>query len=443
MAIPTFRFQNPTTKYQQTYNAVLDQYGPEVAVSWATNPMSYMAEGMGGMQSLNDWKTAIDASLGGSYGNSLINLMNEPGPTPWTVPAYSGFNLPQGWTPPGWSWTTPGEFTYQGKTYNIPSNIGGGGTTTGGGGTTPPVINPNPPPTTGGGGTTTGGGGGTVYNPPAAGTNAYSAIASLLPGYGLSQTLNGFGIPGFDSGPTKAGGSWAGTTFNPAQYSGLAENPIPGTDPYAEYRARHGIGSTGTGTGTTTTGGAGTGGTRLDIGQTDPFTNLQIVGYDGNGNYLVSNPGGGEDPKASVITGGHYGDISGAITSGGTANANPRTNWLGVPITNEGWAINQAAPWQTTWYLQTYGGKKAPFLNIHEQIGKAMEGNPAAMPTFNWAGPGAMAAAQPSASGFPPGGWTQMLGFTPGMPSNYGFLGGRPNPYGYTNTPLVPSLAAG
>lgn len=413
----SFRFANPTEAWQQQFNALAAQ-DPMLAFAWGLSPQSPY---------INQIKRAVDTQyMGGpvnpetgnswanSIGNALINVFNEPG---GAGASKTILGLPADWVPT----SSPRDPSVGGIPY---PGTGSGGTIYPPGGP-PVVIDPSFPnvPAPGPGTGTPGGGGGPWTPPsggPAGGANPYASIASLLPGYGLSQQLgspqHGFGIPGFEDTPTQAGGSWAGTTFMPNQATTLRQNPLlPQTDSYAEYRARHGIGSTGTATGTPAGGGTPTGGaTRLEIGQIDPGTNSKIVGYDGNGNYLVETTSGGDDPRTMVTTGSKYGDIRGDITSAGNTQANPRQNWLGVPITNEGWAINQAVPYQTSWYLSTYGGKPPPYINVHEQIGKSMEGVPPALPTFNWAGPNMMGAAQPYAVGMPPGGWTQMLGFTPG-----------------------------
>lgn len=86
-------------------------------------------------------------------------------------------------------------------------------------------------------------------------------------------------------------------------------------------------------------------------------------------------------------------------------------NWQNTTDTQ----INPAVPYQTTWYMQTYGGKPPPYINIHEQLGDAMGGIAPAKPGFNWASPQALA--QLGGYGLP-GGWTSMLGFTPGGAKN-------------------------
>ena len=100
------------------------------------------------------------------------------------------------------------------------------------------------------------------------------------------------------------------------------------------------------------------------------------------------------------------------------------------PVTAGSISIRPASPYITSEFLQTYGGVPAPFGNIHQQIGHSMAGVPPAYPGFKWAAPDMMKLGQPGATGVPPGGWTAMLGYTPGAPTNYGFVNGRPNPYG-------------
>lgn len=151
-----------------------------------------------------------------------------------------------------------------------------------------------------------------------------------LPGYGTSQILNGFGIPGYETKPVTGGGSWAGTTWTGAPYSGFYEAPIPNSD--------------------------------------------------------VTNP---NSPYYRPPT---QNDDGSAINPGSTN-------------------IQPAVPYDASWYLQKYGGKAPPYLHAQEQLGAAMKGIEAAMPGFNWASPQALAALKGVGL---PGGWTTMLGFTPG-----------------------------
>ena len=189
---------------------------------------------------------------------------NGLGPTPNPTPTPGPAPSPAPYTPPGGGGGTP--YTPPATPY-VPPIVGGG----------PPVPG--------------GGGGGTPVN-----TGPYEQIASMLPGYGLQQNLgsnqHGFGIPGFENTPQAAGGSWAGTTFQPNGPTTLVQNPIPESD--------------------------------------------------------VTNP---QSPFYRPIY-GNNGEVQ------------------------EGFKINPAVPYQTTWNLQTYNGKPAPFINIHEQIGKAFEGVP-------------------------------------------------------------------
>lgn len=221
-----------------------------------------------------------------------------------------------------------------------------------------------------------------------------------LPGYGISQTLNGFGIPGYETNPMVGGGSWEGTTWNGAPYSGLVEKVIPQTDvtnpespwyrgdPYPKTNntapppasllglkkilVEGGGGDVDGGGGGDTDGGGGGGGS----------------GDGGDGS-------GGKDGTTPVVNGGAGTDVI-TLPDGTTS---PRLN------------IRPAVPYQTSWYLQTYGGKQPPYINIHEQLGDSMKGIQAAKPGFNWASPEALS--KLGGVGMPLG-WTSMLGFTPG-----------------------------
>jgi hypothetical protein len=307
----------------------------------------------------------------------------------------------------------------------------------------PPITNPTPidipPPHTGGGvPPPVGGAGGprATYTPlPGGGGapgNPYEAINSLLPGYGLSQNLQGFGIPGFETSPLYGGGSWAGTTFNPP--------PAPTRTPAPP--------STGGGSGGGGGGGGGNytqtwGWVQVPAGSSEnPITVWKPVlgGQQG----IPAEPGTAEydalknkmiAAQADAIytaQGGNYQSIVNNLISGDKWMNNTLTSsTAGDAAAAAGkFAISKAVPYVTSPFDQTYGGKVAPYANIHEQIGAAMQGVPAAYPGFAWANPAVMKAAQPGATGMPPGGWTQMLGYTPGAPANYGFIGGRPNPYG-------------
>ena len=195
---------------------------------------------------------------------------------------------------------------------------------------------------TGGGGGGTGGGGGggggtggtTNPSPQSPSPNPQAVTVPGGSGFGgwggATQTLNGFGIPGYETNPMVGGGSWEGTTWNGAPYSGLQEAVIPNSD------------------------------------TTNP-----------NSPYYRA----------------------------------PNTNADGTALTPGQVDIRAAPPYQTTWYLQTYGAKPPPYINIHEQIGDSLKGIQAAKPGFNWASPAALA--QLGGYGLP-GGWTSMLGFTPG-----------------------------
>lgn len=370
---------------------------------------------------------------GGWVGQTWYDVLPNPDGTGGVV---------GGGAPPG---TTPGA-----------GGGGGGGTAPGGGGTTPgggggggqPVI-PNPypdpllPPSptlpvtpgTGGGGGGAPGGGyvpGSGQIPPqygAAGERSpYAAINLLLPGYGITQNLEGFGIPGVDTGKVqRAGGSWAGTGFaGPGPATGGTQFD-PTYDPYSVYLARQAAAAQG----------GGGGGTQGSTGTT------QVANVNGREIYLnpsvnsqgqpappgmvwVPNGGDGGGESLAVNLNDPYWGSSGATQPTGVPTTSGASGTSSIP----GWGIQEAIPWLTTSYLQSYGGKPAPFANIHEQIGNAMQGHPAALPAFQWNIPEEMFAAQPGATGMPPGGWTQMLGYTPGAPSNYGFVGGRANPYG-------------
>ena len=288
MAWRDFTFQNPSSPFQQNFN-YLAGINPDLAYNYAWN-----SGGRLNTQVTDSLKQALAAAgynpntvineiLGDGYAQRAVNI--DPatgGSVNWGGQSY---NLPQAIPTgmvPGWAggWVMPSSQTSQGAT---PSQGSGG-----------PL---------------------TSY------------------GIGGTQTLNGFGIPGYETSPVTGGGSWEGTVWNGAPYSGLLENPLPETD--------------------------------------------------------VTNP---NSPYYRPIYGGQQ-----IATDEGT--------------TTPGFAVNPAVPYQTSWYLQTYGGKAPPYINIHEQTAKSMQGIPAAKPGFNWASPQALA--QLRGAGLP-GGWTSILGFTPG-----------------------------
>jgi hypothetical protein len=89
----------------------------------------------------------------------------------------------------------------------------------------------------------------------------------------------------------------------------------------------------------------------------------------------------------------------------------PTTNPDGTPVNPGTLDIRAAIPYDASWYLQEYGGKASPFLHAQEQLGASMKGIQPAKPGFDWASPQALA----GLGGYGlPGGWTSMLGFTPG-----------------------------
>jgi hypothetical protein len=310
--------------------------------------------------------------------------------------------------------------------------------------TPPPTI---PPPN----------GAGAAYAPlpPQTGApgNPYAGVAALMPGYGLSQELYPFGIPGFEQDALVGGGSWAGTTFQPAN----APPPLP--PPPAP-----------TGDG----GGGGGGGGGAQAGQQWGWAYVPYGGGENNvgGMHWVPTLGGMpgmpvqpgtaeyDDLKRAMVAaqadyiyqsqGGSYESIVNSLLANdawlqATQAQPPNYNTTTDPTTsNPGqFAIGKAKPYTGSPYRMAYGGKPPPYESLQAQTGAAMTGVPPAYPGFAWAGPAAMAAAQPAATGMPPGGWTQMLGYTPGAPANYGFIGNRPNPYGITGLPLGPNPALG
>jgi hypothetical protein len=227
-----------------------------------------------------------------------------------------------------------------------------------------------------------------------------------------------------------AGGSWAGTTFTgPGPATGGTQFD-PTYDPYSVYAARKAAAQSGGG------GGGGSGGNvgynaqgQITFGPLNPDTMQRAPA----GMIWVSRGGGGgtdgtSSPQWYLEADPYYSAGGGTGGAGGGGG--------GSTTSLPGWGIQPAVPWLTTSYLQSYGGRPAPYANIHEQIGAAMQGHPAALPPYQWAIPEEMFAAQPGATGMPPGGWTQMLGYTPGVPSNYGFIGGRPSPYGPAAGPV-------
>ena len=306
----------------------------------------------------------------------------------------------------------------------------------------------------------------TTAPPPAATTSGYpssgfehgitmnpitgaGASQMPLPGYGMSgYNLSGFGIPGFEENMLKGGGSWEGVTWggSPAPEGARAwfdaEPPLypdASQTPGKQYWKDGGWVNTvpgvplklpapaGAAPQTTSTGGAAANPwVRDDSGLSTEVRDSGLMA-------------GWRNTQTGEF-------VTGSPTSNPGAGANEITTTTGA--TAPGLQINPATPWITTPFLQSYGGRPAPFwdersgyANINQQIGQSMMGITPAPPTFAWASPERMKAAQPSASGFPPGGWTQMLGFTPGQPANYGFVGGRPNPYGnVTSAVLNPTI---
>lgn len=223
-----------------------------------------------------------------------------------------------------------------------------------------------------------------------------------LPGYGISQNLSGFGIPGFETTPMVGGGSWAGTTWSPPPAPNYELPPGWWTPPAAG--------------GTGGTGGTGTGGNLL-LGPLKPDgTGVRAE----PGNYWVYKEAPGESGGYMQWT-----QEPDPGYAGGTGGAG---GGVGTTTETAGLNITPAVPYATTNYRQTYSGRPAPYANIHDQMGHAMSGITPAQPGFGWAN--SQALAQMGATGMPPGGWAQMLGYTPGAPNNYGFIGGRPNPYG-------------
>jgi hypothetical protein len=203
-----------------------------------------------------------------------------------------------------------------------------------------------------------------------------------LPGYGLSQ---GFGIPGFETKPMVGGGSWEGTTWNP-----------PAAPSYSWGGGGGATGGTGLGT--------GSGSNPIELGPLSP---------DGSG--VRASPGnvwfwrGTMDQNGGGTPTGDWIQVPGGSTAtGGTTGGNTT---VGTTTTGTGLTINPPVPYNTTDYRQAYPDKLAPWPNIHAQIGAAMQGIEPAKPGFNWASPQALA----GLGGYGlPGGWTSMLGFTPG-----------------------------
>lgn len=97
------------------------------------------------------------------------------------------------------------------------------------------------------------------------------SITDLLPGYGIQQNLQGFGIPGYEQNSLAGGGSWAGTMFNPLDRSGAAGNlPI--------YQPQMQLPPAVTGKPVVPTTNTGGGTTGEQGGSNDPGTNAGTVG---------------------------------------------------------------------------------------------------------------------------------------------------------------------
>lgn len=118
------------------------------------------------------------------------------------------------------------------------------------------------------------------------------SITDLLPGYGIQQNLQGFGIPGYEQNSLAGGGSWAGTMFNPPDRSG-AKGDLPIYQPQMQLppavtgkpivtgtgggdTGGQGSNDPGTNAGTGTTGGGGLGSLLSVLGlspktSTDPY----------------------------------------------------------------------------------------------------------------------------------------------------------------------------
>ncbi len=277
--------------------------------------------------------------------------------------------------------------------------------------TTPPYVPPGsnpyvPPP----------------YTPPGNGVPGTPAAGGGIQNYGINQVLNGFGIPGFENGPMYGGGSWAGTVWNPAQrgsWVSAAIEPSPVNGGNAGFSAD--------------TGGAP--GINQNPWLATPFPSSQAPG--GNAWAATQAPIIAQQQAAAQAAAQQQAAINylaqreGRRTAldndpSGTQNAQPSTptdqtatqqtaatTEAGTPA----FGIRPATPYQTTWYQSTYGGtptgglRSAPWANIHEQTGAAMQGIAPAYPGFQWASPGALA--QLGGYGLPAG-WAAMLGFTPG-----------------------------
>lgn len=243
--------------------------------------------------------------------------------------------------------------------------------------------------------------------------------------YGLSQVLGGFGIPGFENGPMVAGpySSWAGTAWNPAQRGNWVAAPInpsptnggnvgfsadvggaPGINQNAWYPQQYA--NTGSPTGSAWN------------AEQNPILAQQMAQQSA----LLSAP----TLAAPTTNRGTRRTIQSddpaqtenqpVINEDGTVGT-PTATTTTEPGTATQFQIRPATPYQTTWYQSTYGGtptgglRSAPWANIHEQMGAAMQGIAPAYPGFQWASPQALAAL----GGYGlPGGWTGMLGFTPG-----------------------------
>lgn len=445
-SFPSITLQG-TSPYVAAFNQLMQTQGPDAAYTYLIKNYNSGFGGYGGAGS------QLESALGADKAHQLVNAYSAGG-TNYYPSRYNFSSLPSA------------------MDYYRQTSTGGG------------RRNYTPPPSQGGGGTTT---------PPPMGTGSGSLPPNLSApqGYGLSQVLGGFGIPGFENGPMYGGGSWAGTVWNPAQRGNWVSAPIPASPtnggqagfsaevggapginqnpwiatPYANQGAPGGNAwaatqapimaqqaaaqqaaaqqsallsapmmtapAQTTATPGWTTPAATSLGTRKTIMGDDPaqtegqgvvpttleqfkaahpwvsgtdaeiIANLKNVIPSDFANYSPA------DQAFLLSIGAQGGPAQGASVPGATNTAGTATQF----------AIKPATPYQTTWYQSTYGGtptgglRSAPWANIHEQMGAALQGIAPAYPGFQWASPQALA--QLGGYGLP-GGWTGMLGFTPG-----------------------------
>ncbi len=178
----------------------------------------------------------------------------------------------------------------------------------------------------------------------------------------ISQILTGYGIPGYEMTPFLGGGSWSGVHFDPSWAGARGGMAVPGGSPQAPGATRP-----------------------------PPFTAPPPAAPTTPPGRPPSDPLDGAPPVYSQQS------MTKELAPGA------------------GFQIPQAVPYATSPYNQGYGGTPAPFANIHDQMGAAMNTVQPAYPTFRWAP-----------------GWAEMMGYAAPGP------GGQTQVPADRNPPLSP-----